>query len=447
MPLLALFVAVTVHELGHYLTARLFGIRVDKFSFGFGREILGFNSKSGTRWSLSIFPLGGYVKIFGDVHPDNPELWDEKNKCSRAFTEDEVKQSFYSKPIWKRMLVVFAGPAINVLFSICLLTGMFILQGERSSPAVINAVGVGTVSEKAGIRLGDEILEMDGVKVRRLEDVHDRTYVESDIVHHYKVRRGDEVLDIQFAPEKITFIDMSGVSRENGRTGMTRFDSLNFKEVLEFDGHDVQNKPDYARQLVLNNEKEDVLITARFREGQRDQFNIRFSKNIRNEHLKNQNDDHYDVFYLTDTKKKMFLLLSPYEAFLRSLKFISDTIEESYKLLQVVFKGKTQEKAVGGVGKISEYAGKSAKDGVYSFLVFVVVFSVSIGIINLLPIPVLDGGVLLFLLYELCTGRPLSRKFQDRAIIFGLVILLGIMIFANISDFLDYLSKFLTLKQ
>src|SRR4051812_28614334 len=164
--LFVLTIVVFFHELGHFLIARLCGVKVLTFSIGFGPELMGFNDKHGTRWKLSAIPLGGYVRFVGDMNaasmPD-PEL-------VAALPESEQQRLFVNKNVWQRIAVVAAGPLANVAFTFVVLYTLFLSYGQYVIPPVISTVVPGSVAAQAGLMAGDKIVAVDSFGVRGFED-------------------------------------------------------------------------------------------------------------------------------------------------------------------------------------------------------------------------------------------------------------------------------------
>ncbi|WP_448582015.1 RIP metalloprotease RseP [Thermaurantiacus sp.] len=164
--IIVLGILVFVHEYGHYGMARLFGIKVDVFSVGFGREILGRTDRHGTRWKIGWIPLGGYAKFAGDMNAAS-----QPDPALLALPESERAQLFQFRPLWQRALVVAAGPGINFLFAIFLFTAFFMTFGHQFTPPVAGKVMADSPAAAAGILPGDRFLEVDGRRVNRFEDM------------------------------------------------------------------------------------------------------------------------------------------------------------------------------------------------------------------------------------------------------------------------------------
>ena len=165
--LIVLTVLVFIHEWGHYIIARLCGVRVEVFSIGLGPEIFGKTDRAGTRWKFSWVPLGGYVQMFGDTDPASAG-YDK----TRTFTAEEKKVAFYAQPVGKRAAIVFAGPAINFIFAIFVMAGLFMIQGQPYTPPVVGKLVAGSPAEKAGIRVDDKIIEIDGQPMKRFQELY-----------------------------------------------------------------------------------------------------------------------------------------------------------------------------------------------------------------------------------------------------------------------------------
>jgi regulator of sigma E protease len=167
--LVVLTILVFVHEFGHYWVARRCGVKIDSFSIGFGKELFGWFDRNGTRWKISILPLGGYVKMFGD---ENETSWTE-NADTSHMSEAERRQVFSNKPLWARTAVVAAGPAFNFLFTIFILSILFASAGERFPKPDVAEVVPGSAAEAAGIHPGDIFVSIDGKPIERFDEVQE----------------------------------------------------------------------------------------------------------------------------------------------------------------------------------------------------------------------------------------------------------------------------------
>ncbi len=447
MFLLTLAIVITLHEFGHYLAARFCNVYIEQFAFGFGREIIGFGGgKFKTRWSICAFPIGGFVKLFGDVDPDNPVVWDKENECTRTLSPEELSVSFCTKPVWQRMFIVMAGPLINILLTLCIFISVFTIHGQASTPVIINALAMDAPAYVAGIEIGDHITHMDGKKIRRLEDIYDRTMAEtSPIEHRYTLLRNAEKKEITFAAKYVQYTDKKGVDQAHGQTGMVNIFTLKInKDISSINNINTKDKPEKARNLILENfdRPNTIGLTNKIdadEKKQEEKFLITIPS-VLNTHLSTATHKYYDTVFLVDPDLRYYVKLGVIESAIRSSAMIKNMVIDSYKLIKVAYKGRTDEPVIGGIGKISQHTAKAAEGGLYTYLMFVAGFSFMIAFINLLPIPVLDGGYMVFLLYEAIAKKPVSQRIQSLALIIGMVLLGGIMVFANISDLISMLN-------
>lgn len=436
LPILMLFAVICfvvfIHELGHYLTARFFGVRIRKFSIGFGRELCGFTDRSNTRWAWSLWPLGGYVELFGYDSAPEPTLWDSHLRARRPYTEAEKAVAFCYKPLWQRTLIVAMGPAANFLLAIALLMSVYTIYGEHSTRPVINGVGVSSVAYTAGLMPGDEILEKDGIPVRRFEDIWDQSYNSPESML-WKVRRDGEIIDVRVTPEKVSYEDKKGIDRSHGRIGAVAFSTLQLDKLLSVDGITVKDDPEQARALLQERLDRVVRIEIEIYKDKNEVFLTRPLRSM-NDGLFEAGHERENLIVVSSNEEPYYLQLGLWEAFTKSLKRLYIFLDEAMKFLHAAFFKNSGDEKIGGLVTMGKITSSAVESGWYTMIMLVVVFSVQIGLINLLPIPVLDGGYLVFFAYEALAGKPLPARVQDYALSIGLVLLIGIMLLANISD-------------
>jgi regulator of sigma E protease len=349
--LIVLTVLVFVHELGHYLVARWNGVRVEIFSIGFGRELLGWTDKSGTRWKICWLPLGGYVKFYGDAGvASNP------GEVLRHMTPDERAVSFHHKPLGARAAVVAAGPIANFLLAIVLLAGLFMFIGQRFTPAEISGVQEESPAAAAGFQPGDRIVRIDGTTIERFEELQQIVEMSPGKQLVVTVRRGGEDRDLTVTPRSIEMTDAFGTARKIGRLGVSRAGGVEFK----------QHNPASA-------------VWAACRE------------------------------------------------------VVNLTVLTMHALGEMIVGARPPDDLSGPIG-IANISGKMAERGFVEIVLFTAFLSLNLGLVNLFPIPVLDGGHLLFYAFEWLRGRPPGERAQEYGFRVGLAVLLAIFVFATWQD-------------
>lgn len=437
IPVLTICFVVFVHELGHYFAARCCGVRIPKFSVGFGKEIFGFYDRRGTRWSWSWIPLGGYVSIFGDVDRDNPQVWDKELNQARRMTDAELKVAFCSKSILQRSFIVVAGPFINLVLTFLIMMCVYMVIGQQYARPVITMIGIDSAADKAGFEIGDRIVAMDGRPIEDISKIYDQTFEKAGKVFAFDVLREGEAVKLVLTPEEISYTDMKGVDRKHGRTGLVNLQSLTFKDVHSIDGQDTKDNPEKAAKIIRSALDRKILITIEFQKGKEDAFEVIVPKEFNAHILNDVPDEADDRAYIYSPSERYYRKIGIVEAFTTSYTQICKGLNETYKIFSAVYQKKSNEKIVSGVSDIGKRVGDAAKDGIYMYLMIVALLSFMIALINIMPIPLFDGGYLLFFFIEAVRGKPVSQKIQTYAAILGLVLIGGIMVFANVSDFLQ----------
>lgn len=436
----SLALIILIHEFGHYMAARAFGVKVTKFSIGFGKEIWGRTDKKGTRWSLSRLPIGGYVAIFGDVDPADPVIWDAETKEKRRLTEEELAVAFCTRKVWQRMIIVAAGPGINVFLAFTLLAGLFMIRGVTVTPPVVNGIAIGTASYEAGFQLGDRILEMDGRKINDFEEIYKVTTKDWTNPHKYKVLRNEEVIEITMTAREMNLTDRKGRKWEGrGKIGMLNATNAYFDQMVKIDGIETRKDPDKARKLLLERLDKVVEIEYDLTDDGEDVFIGKFPSAY-NGHLEDPKHRYYDRIFSNDINKIEYARKDIFSAYGRAADQIWKMLKTFVGLVVVLHKGKTNEGPVGGVIKVGEYIGGATKEGLSNYISILVALSLGVALINILPIPLLDGGFMVFLIYEAITGQQLSPRIQNIAFAIALVFLAGIMIIANLIDLIYLFS-------
>ena len=347
--LIILTVVVFVHEFGHFRVARACGVRVDVFSVGFGPELFGWNDKHGTRWRFSAIPLGGYVKMHGDLDPAS---------ARKDPTVSADPTSFPAKTVWQRAAIVAAGPLANFVFAIVALTLLFVVSGRPFTPPVVGQVVENSPAATAGIRPGDRIVAVDGAAVDSFEQLQTLVAPRPSEQVTVTLLRDDAQLDLTLVPELTQFTDRFGNEHKIGRIGIG-------SAGIEF--------------------------------------------------------------------RRSSILAAPTEAVGETWRMITGTLAGLGEM--IVGSRGTQE--LGGPIRIAQMSGEIAQDGIVPAIWFTAVLSINLGLINLFPIPMLDGGHLVMYAAEAIRGRPLAERVQEMAFRFGLAMVLSLMVFATWNDLVN----------
>ena len=347
--LVTITVIVFFHELGHFLTARWNGVKVEVFSIGFGPELVGWNDRHGTRWKIALLPLGGYVKMFGqsDTGPDG--------EGGEGWTEEERAGAFPAKRVWQRFAIVAGGPLANFILAIVLFAAVFAFVGRSQSTPEITEVMAGSAAESAGLMAGDRILSVDGSNIHRFDELQYIVSTSPGQPLEFAIARGDLVLVITVVPETVTETDASGNEHAVGRLGV-RNDNVVFEPVA---------LPDALWGGVE-------------------------------------------------------------ETWAWSMRI--------FDFLGKILGGTQSSSDLAGPLGIAQMSSNVAEHGLPSLITFMAILSVNLGLINLFPVPMLDGGHLMFYVIEAARGRPLSAKAQEYGFFVGMGLVGALFLFVTFND-------------
>lgn len=437
---LVLSLLVFVHEWGHYIVARMCGVKVETFSIGFGKELAGYTDKKGTRWKFSLIPLGGYVKLFGDTDPASAGSTDEVaegEEKPRPMTEAERKQAFFAKPVWQRALVVVAGPAINYIFAIVILAGLFVFNGQPVTPPTAAAVVVDSAADENGFQPHDFIESIDGKTIHDFEDVRREMMIALDTPKHFIVKRGDEIIDIHATPKKVTVEDRFGFPHSKGVLGLisarnaidvsniTKVAGVSFKEG-DAEGVNREIKSRFGTTFSITmpyGEAEQTLIVNPVEEN--------------NENFGDAESEDLNILFLAKGSASAFSKYPIHKAFGEAINESWVITRGTVEALGQMIVGTRSATELGGIIRIGALAGDMAKQGIVALILFTALLSINLGFINLLPIPLLDGGHLVFYFFEALLGKPIPENIQEYAFRVGFVFLIGLMVFANLNDIIQ----------
>lgn len=341
---------IFLHELGHYLAGRAFGVKAEMFSIGFGPELIGWTDRRGTRWKVAAMPLGGYVKFAGDMNPAST-----RNDDWLMLPPEERVRTFQAKPLWQRFVIVAAGPVTNFLVAILIFAGFFWFYGEPRTPAVVARVQAGSAAQEAGLRIGDRIAAIDGNPIGRFEDVARIVSIRPLERLDVRVERDGRPVDIVATPHADMMHDRFGNEFRRGLLGIT-------------------------------------------------------------------------------PGPRVMMPLATGQVLVASVQHTGDIVRMMVETLGQVITGRRSVKELGGPIRIAQFSGQQVTLGWLPFIEFMAMISINLGFINLLPIPLLDGGHLFFYLLEGIRRRPLPAQAQEWAFRSGLALLLSFMLFVTLND-------------
>ncbi|MBM7038162.1 sigma E protease regulator RseP [Vibrio ulleungensis] len=436
----ALGILVAVHEFGHFWVARRCGVKVHKFSIGFGKSIWSRTDKQGTEYTIALIPLGGFVKML-DGRVDE-------------LTDEQKNQAFDHKPLWKRSAIVAAGPMFNFLFAI-IAYWLVLMIGVPSVKPVIGDLVPNSIAEQAGIERSMELTSIDGIKTPDWQSVNmqlishiglDQMSVTYAPIDNYGLER-QTTLDIrqwQFDPEKesairtigivpyrpeiistVSQVIEGGAAEAAGVQVGDQIIGLNEQPMTEWEAiaETIRNNPSTAMPIDIIRDGNPITLTL--------------TPNARV--IEEQTIGYVGIMPTSEPWPENYrfdMQFGPFAA-------IGEAVNKSYQLVDLTL-SMLKKLVVGHVGienlsgpiSIAKGAGATADYGLVHFLMFLALISVNLGIINLLPLPVLDGGHLLFFAIEAVIRRPVPEKVQEVGYRIGGALLLALMTVAIFNDFM-----------
>ncbi len=343
--LIVTIIIVVIHEYGHYLFARLFGVEVEVFSVGFGTKLFSFIDKAKTKWQICLLPLGGFVKIKGQ---------------EASFDEDEAKKvdpsdhgNFVNKNPLQKCLIVFAGPLFNLILAVVVIFSIFAIYGKPEISPVISEVMAGSIAEKYELKAGDKILKINDIDIKNPNDIADQLM---------KLTTNNITLTIQDSEK-------------------------NQKEI-------------------------DVIL----------------------------NDDH--KLGIKIGSEMSINKIDMKDSFIESIKYTNHIVQMCVSGVKKLIIGDEKMKNLGGIIQIAKSSGEAMRSGFENFLFLIALLSINLAILNLLPIPGLDGGHLVFYILDcLYIGRFIKPKIRMYAVTCGFIFLIGLMVLANSNDLIKMFNK------
>ena len=409
-----------MHEFGHFYIARINKIGVSVFSIGFGPRLFSFKDKKGTEWQFAIIPLGGFVKFYGDENPASMNIQAVAKSDYLSFAK------FDEAPVLSRFSTVIAGPLANFIFSVLIFSLILLIQGVSVNDPVIGKLNK-FYETNYDLKINDRILEVEGKKVESFKEIFshiNKTEAEST---KFTVRRGNAVKEIELPylmqPIVEAIEPLSAASLAGLRIGDV-FLTVEEKKLRNFND---------LREKIMQSEGRKLKITI-FRNGQILQKSIIPVLSP----IESQNGDYVSIYRIGVAGGPIFYppteTPSIWNAFIFGTEATVGVITASFKGIKGIIRGQVDPKHLSGPIGIAHAVSDSVNSGLLSLLSLVAIISTGIGFVNLLPIPVLDGGHILMLAYEYISRRKPTEGVLRFSMIFGLVLLLSLLMFTTFND-------------
>jgi regulator of sigma E protease len=431
-------VLIVVHELGHFIMARLAGVGVERFSVGFGPVLWRFRGKE-TEYCVSAIPMGGYVKMMGD--DENPL------EGGKGATIDPRK-AFNAKPLGARFLIVFAGPAMNFVLAVVIAALMFMLVGRPVAPAQVGRVVEGGPAAQAGLQTGDRIISIDGAAVPYWEDVARVVQAAGPRALKVVVKGASGERTVDLTPTQTKRRDLFGDEQNVWELGASPYIPATIGDTVSGDPADQAGLKSGDTVTALEGQPvmswDDLAEKIHQRAGQPTRLEVKRGS---------------ETLPITVTPKKgkipgpdgkeveaglvgirpggttLMVRSNPLTATWEGVVWAGDVTAKTAIGLYKWASRQIPSNSIGGPIQIATMAGEQARQGISSLALFTAVISVNLFLLNLLPVPMLDGGHLLFFACEAVLGRPLSVRKREVAQQVGFALLMLLMVFAFYNDF------------
>jgi regulator of sigma E protease len=440
--LVILTLLVFVHEMGHYYVARRAGVKIEAFSIGFGPEIFGWNDRRGTRWRFAAIPLGGYVKMFGETER-LPEEGD------RPLTREEKAVSFHHKRLGQRAAIVFAGPFVNYAFAVLVLGLLFATAGQPFSPSIIGPMVSGGAAEKAGLRTGDKIVQVAGRNVERFEEVMQAVGIRPGqrvpivIERDGRQRALDVDVGVRVLVDKrgneTPFGDLGAgpfvppvVGRVVAKSAAAEAGLVPGDVFLKIQGRPIETFAD-VQKIVSENAEVPLEFVVR-RGGADVALVVTPKRQLSKEKDKDGSAKKLGGVIGVAPQAAFRKQHGVFDAFVQAVRETYGLTVSTFTAVGQMIAGTRSTRDLSGPLRIAEISGDMAQTGLYQYVWFLGVLSLSLCIINLLPVPMLDGGHLLFYGFEALRGKPLGQRAQEYGFRIGLALVITLMVFATWND-------------
>ena len=423
--LIVLGIVVFVHEFGHYIIGRWCGIRAEVFSIGFGKRLWAWTDRHGTRWQVAALPLGGYVRFVGDMDPASAG-----READDSLTPEERRAAFHNASLWRRTLTVAAGPVANFLLSIVIFAGIFLYTGQGSSEPVIGNVNE-EAAEEVAFEPGDRVLSIEGEEIETFGQIVNTLARTNGEPQEVTVEREGEVREITVSYRRAPRIIEVVPGMPAARAGLLPGDV-----VLSMDGEPINSYREL--QLVTADKPAGEPITLTVRRDDRE-----LTLEIQPDMVEREHPVTGEIQPVPTLGVRGAALagIEPEREPVPVVRALEGGVRETWRIISgtliyigdMIFQG-ADTSQLGGPIRIAEVSGDAAQQGLSSFVWLIAVLSTSIGLINLFPIPILDGGHLMFYAIEFLRGRPVGEAWMRIGTMIGLSLVILLMVFATYND-------------